>query len=238
MTTVASGVAEFFDTLSIVLPCYNEAMSIGPVVKQACASAAAIAREFEVVVVDDGSVDGTAARVTELGFENVIVVRHPRNQGYGAALRTGFRTARHGWVFYTDGDGQFDLTQLEPFVRQAREGTVLAGYRSPRADASLLRSINGRGWTTLTNATLGLGMRDVNCAFKLFPRSLLDQVPMASRGAVIDAEILWAARRMGLPIVQLPVKHSPRRHGQATGARPSVVLRALWELALLRMRAA
>lgn len=207
-------------------------------VKEAHSAASRVAREFEVVVVDDGSVDDTAAQVDALGLDEVIVVRHAQNQGYGAALRTGFRTARHSWVFYTDGDGQFDLTQLEPFVRQAREGSVLAGYRSPRADASLLRSINGHGWTTLTNATLGLGMRDVNCAFKLFPRFLLDQVPMASRGAVIDAELLWAARRMGLPIVQLPVRHSPRRHGEATGARPSVVLRALWELALLRMRAA
>ncbi|MEM6958604.1 MAG: glycosyltransferase family 2 protein [Myxococcota bacterium] len=221
--------------LSIVLPCFNEAAVVASVVREACTMGRKLAERFEVVVVDDGSVDDTesAAAVDKA----VRVIRHPTNRGYGAALASGFRAARYRWVFYTDGDGQFALDQLDEFLKNAEDGTVLAGYRSPRADGSLLRTLNGRGWTALTNATLGLSVRDVNCAFKLFPVELLRSSPMRSRGAAIDAELLFEARRRGMRIVERPVTHRPRTSGEATGARPKVIARALWELGALRARA-
>ena len=142
-------------------------------------------------------------------------------------------------MFYTDGDGQFDLRQLNVFLASlARPGaprTVLAGYRHPRRD-SLVRTLNGRGWTALANAALGLGVRDVNCAFKLLPRELLARAPLSSRGAAIDAEILAEARRAGYAIAQAPVEHQPRTHGRASGANPAVMARALVELLQLRWR--
>ncbi len=227
--------------LSIVLPCHDEAKNVESVVRAACDAARAVARRWEVVVVDDGSGDGTSERVRALaaGQDRIRLVRHERNRGYGAALKSGFREARYDHVFYTDGDGQFDLAQLEGFLTAPgrRPGAVLAGYRHPRRD-SLLRTLNGRSWTALANATLGLGVRDVNCAFKLFPRALLAQTPLSSRGAAIDAEILAEARRRGYPIAEAPVEHRPRRHGRQSGARPAVIARALYELWELRQRRA
>tara|TARA_B100001750_G_scaffold178057_1_gene146348 strand:- start:5135 stop:5884 length:750 start_codon:yes stop_codon:yes gene_type:complete len=224
--------------LSIVLPCHDEAENVESVVRAACAAGAAVAGRWEVVVVDDGSRDGTGDRVRGLmdADDTIRLVTHPQNQGYGAALRSGFRNARYAQVFYTDGDGQFDLAQLERFVGAGRgANTVLAGYRHPRRD-SLLRSLNGRSWSALANVTLGLGVRDVNCAFKLFPRELLAATPLSSRGAAIDAEILAEARRLGYPIAEAPVVHRPREHGRQSGARPAVIARALVELIRLRRR--
>lgn len=227
--------------LSIVLPCHDEAENVETVVRAACQAASAVASRWEVVVVDDGSADGTADRVRALASAqaSIRLVRHTHNQGYGAALKSGFREARYDHVFYTDGDGQFDLGQLASFLGAPgrQPGTVLAGYRHPRRD-SLLRSLNGRSWTALANATLGLGVRDVNCAFKLFPRELLAATPLSSRGAAIDAEILAEARWRGYPIAEAPVEHRPRRHGRQSGARPAVIARALFELWELRQRRA
>ncbi len=219
--------------LSVVLPCYDEAANAARVVTAAHTVAASLAERFEVVVVDDGSRDGTADAVRALALPEVVIVQHRRNRGYGAALRSGLGAARFEWVFYTDGDGQFDLQQLDHFLSHRENGVVLAGYRSPRADGSWLRSLNGAGWTALTNAALDLRVRDVNCAFKLFPRELLRQVPLSSRGAAIDAEILAGARRLGVPVRQVPVQHRARTGGTATGARPAVIARALLELAQL-----
>ena len=229
--------------LSIVLPCHDEADNVEAVVRAACSAAGSVASRWEVVVVDDGSLDGTGDRVRalmnggETARDTIRLVTHPRNLGYGAALRSGFREARYDHVFYTDGDGQFDLGQLRTFLAAPgrRPGAVLAGYRHPRRD-SLLRSLNGRSWTALANATLGLGVRDVNCAFKLFPRELLAATPLSSSGAAIDAEILAEARRLGYPIEEAPVEHRPRRHGRQSGAHPRVIALAVVELLRLRRR--
>lgn len=224
--------------LSLVLPCFNEEANVEQAVREAAEAARGVAEVFEIVVVDDGSSDRTAARVRALQarMPEVVLVRHDRNQGYGAALRTGFRAARHPWVFYTDGDAQFDARQLVAVAPLLDTTLVVAGYRSPRNDGSAVRTLLGRGWTWVANRSLGLSVRDVNCAFKVFPKELLDDIPLRSQGAAIDAEILAEAKRRGLRIEEVPVAHRPRRAGQSTGARPRVALRALWELAWLSLR--
>lgn len=221
------------DELSLVLPCFNEEANIASVVRAAVRVGRRVARRIEVIVVDDGSRDASRARVGALGLSEVVLVTHEHNRGYGAALASGLRAARFEWIFYTDGDGQFDLEQLEPFLSRRRKGAVLAGYRHPRADGSVMRSLNGAGWTALTNAALGLGVRDVNCAFKLFPRSLIERTAFVSCGAAIDAEILATARSEGFPVWQAPVRHQARTAGVATGAKPAVMARAILELARL-----
>ncbi len=223
--------------LSVVLPCFNEEANVEQAVREAAEAARRVAAAFEIVVVDDGSRDGTVERVRALQsrMPEVVLVRHGRNRGYGAALRSGFRAARYPWVFYTDGDAQFDARQLASVAGLIGGGRVVAGYRCPRNDGSA-RTLLGRGWTWVANRSLGLSVRDVNCAFKVFPKALLDAVPMRSRGAAIDAELLAEAARRGLRIEEVPVAHRPRRAGRSTGARPGVVLRALWELLWLSWR--
>lgn len=224
--------------ISMVLPFHDEAGSVDGVVREGVAVGRALGGPFELVAVDDGSRDATG-RILDglvLEFPELVVVRHRVNRGYGAALRSGFACARHEWIFFSDGDGQFELAQLREFVEAARPGRVVLGYRAPRRDP-FGRRLLGAGWRGLTRRVLGVEARDVNCGFKLFPRVIVANIPLRSEGAGISAELLVRARRAGLGQVELPVRHRSRDHGQASGARLGVVLRAFVDLAAIRLRA-
>ena len=219
-------------SLSIVLPCYDEAANVERVVRACVRVGREVARDLEVLVVDDGSTDETAAIVRGLSGEipELRLLRHPTNRGYGAALRTGFRGARHTWVFYTDGDGQLDVEALPRVLPLLERHDIVSAYRAQRQDGTV-RSIGGVAWTALVNACLDVRVRDVNCAFKIYPRAFLLDTPMRSEGALIDAEMLSDARRRGLRIAQVAVRHFPREAGRQTGAAPRVIARAFVELA-------
>jgi len=217
--------------LSIVLLFYDEEEVAADVVREALAVGSSLG-PFELVLVDDGSRDGTPAILDSFASGTVRVVRHETNRGYGAALRSGLRAARMPWVFYTDGDGQFDLRELPSFLRSLDRADVVIGYRERRADPFVRRAL-GRAWSALTDAALGTGARDVNCAYKVFPRSLLRRMTLESDGALIDAELLASVRRAGATIAEVPVQHRPRGSGHPTGAKPAVIARALGELAAL-----
>ncbi len=219
-----------------MLPCRNEEANVAAVVGEALEAGHRSARWLEVLVVDDASTDGTAACVTRLARsdERVRLVARRVSRGYGAALRTGLLRARGDWVFYTDGDGQFPLGQLPGFLERLAEADVVAGYRRVRRDAPGRRWL-GRGWTWLANGMLGLSLRDVNCAFKVFPRLLFERVALRCDGAAIDAELMAAVRQLGLQVVQVPVEHRARRAGNPSGGRPSVALQAVRELWSLTM---
>jgi len=219
------------DSLSIVLPCYNEGFTIAAVAEAAERVGREVADVVEVIVVDDGSDDrsGEILRAMETEIPTLRCVEHGENRGYGQALRSGFRAARHRYVFYTDADGQFDFGDLHQAVLELRENDIVVGYRAIRQD-SWVRRLNGRLWSYLTNRCLGLRVRDVNCAFKIFPADLFDRITLRSRGALIDAEILVKSRRLGLRIGEIPVRHHPRRGGRATGADLRVMWRAFAEL--------
>jgi glycosyltransferase involved in cell wall biosynthesis len=216
--------------LSIVVPAYNEAGNVGGVVRAVLAVAPEVAGRSEVIVVDDGSRDGTAAEVA--GIAGVRVVRHPTNRGYGAALRTGLASGREPWSFVIDGDGQFDPQDLPRLAAIAAEADVVAGYRAQRADP-LGRRLCGRVWSVLVRRLLGVRVRDVNCAFKLVRREVVAAVALESTGALVSAELLGKAAQQGFRIRQVAVSHRPRRRGRATGASARVVWRALRELLAL-----
>lgn len=222
--------------LTVVLPCFNEAPNVERAVHEAASAAARNADDYEIVVIDDGSSDGTAGIADDVARENphVRVVRHDVNRGYGAALRSGLAAARMPWVLLTDGDLQFDLAQLEHFVPLSADADLVLGWRIARKDP-LHRRLNAAAWNRLVGRTFGLHVRDVDCAFKLIRRDTLDGLPpLTSTGAMISTELLVRAQRSGARARELGVEHRPRLAGEQSGADPRVVLRAFRELRRLR----
>jgi glycosyltransferase involved in cell wall biosynthesis len=161
-------------------------------------------------------------------------VSHERNQGYGAAVWTGFISAVKDLVFLTDGDKQFDVDELSLLLPLLEGADLVIGYRKKRADPPL-RLLNAWGWKQLVNLLFGYTARDIDCAFKLFRRRVLDAVDVHARGATFSAEFLIKARRLGFVIRECGVSHYPRPAGQATGAKPAVIVRAFRELLHLRL---
>ncbi|MBN1846779.1 MAG: glycosyltransferase family 2 protein [Sedimentisphaerales bacterium] len=218
-------------------PCRNEQDNIERVVGGALAVLPAISDDYEIIVVDDGSTDRTAEIADRLAAEHpcLRVIHHPVNRGYGGALQSGFRAATKDWVFYTDGDGQFDLGELPGLLRWIDDYDIVSCYRIRRQD-SRRRRFYGWAWSTLVNWIFGLRLRDVDCAFKLYRREIFDRMALHSQGALIDAEILARAHRAGRRIAQQGVHHYPRTAGQSSGSNPRVILRAFKELYRLRRR--
>jgi len=222
-------------SLSVFFPCYNEEANVERTTLAALATCQAMTDDFEIIIVNDGSKDRTGELADKLAAEHepVRAVHNRRNRGYGGALQTGFRNATKEWVFYTDGDGQFDFKEMFKLLPVLDGHDIVSGFRIDRSDP-LVRRINGWGWTLLCNMLLGTKLRDIDCAFKLFPRKLFDEITMRSEGALIDAEILAKASHRGYRIGQVGIHHYPRKAGQQTGANLLVIIRAFKELLLLR----
>jgi glycosyltransferase involved in cell wall biosynthesis len=222
-------------SISVFFPCYNEQGNVARVVGNALKVLDGLGADYEIIVVNDGSADETGRIADELAaqHERVRVIHHPQNRGYGAALQSGFRAAAKDLVFYTDGDGQFDLAEMPPLLERIRDCEIVSCYRLHRQDP-LVRRINGWCWTRLVCLLFRLKLRDIDCAFKLYRREIFDGMPLCSTGALIDTEVLARAARKGCRIVQQGVHHYPRTAGAQTGANLRVILRAFRELLQLR----
>ena len=218
-------------SLSVFFPCYNESTNVADVTDKALEVLENLGIDFEIIIVNDGSSDDTAEIADKIVIENdrVKVIHHEKNAGYGAALQSGFRAASKEFVFYTDGDGQFDIGEMPGLVPLMSDCDIVSCYRIKRQD-NLLRKINALCWTTLVCCLFRMKFRDIDCAFKLFRREIFDNIQMHSTGALIDTEILARAKRKGYRIIQRGVHHYPRASGEQTGAKISVVLRAFKEL--------
>ena len=229
--------AKSLASLSVFFPCYNEQDNILPVVNQAWKVLDGLNRDYEIIIVDDGSSDRTGQVAKDLARQNqrLRVVTHPANLGYGQALRSGFQAAGMDLIFYTDGDGQFDLVELPPLLQLMDRYDIVSCYRLNRQDP-LSRRIKGWCWTRLVCWLFNLNISDVNCGFKLYRREVFADMELLSTGALIDAEILAQASRRGFSIVQKGVYHLPRTSGLQTGGDWSVVFRAFKELLKLRRR--
>ena len=224
-------------SLSIFFPCFNEKETIRPLTEKCLAIAAQICDDFEIILVDDGSSDGTAELADQLAIEYkaVCVIHHAQNRGYGAALQSGFRAAGKDYVFYTDGDGQFDISEIALLLPLIAQYDIVSAYRLNRQEG-LVRKLNAFCWAKLVNTLFRLHLKDIDCAFKLYKREVFDRITMVSTGALIDTEILARAKRQGYTIGQIGVHHYPRIAGQATGANIKVILKAFRELFKLRKR--
>ena len=224
-------------SITVFFPCHNEQDNVARVAEQAVAVLEAMKADYEVIVVDDGSSDATGRIADDLAGKSprLRVIHHPHNQGYGAALKSGFRAATKELVFYTDGDGQFDLGEMPALLPLMGEYDIVSCYRLQRRD-NIVRKINGWLWTQVICLAFSLRIRDVDCAFKLYRRAIFDQIKMESTGALIDTEILARAARKGYRMTQRGVHHFPRTAGQQTGASFRVILRAFKELWQLRRR--
>ena len=218
-------------SLSVFFPCYNESANVVNVTDKALTVLKGLGIDFEIIIVNDGSSDNTAAVADKLVLndEHIKVVHHDKNRGYGAALQSGFGAASKEFVFYTDGDGQFDIAEMPLLLPLMNDCDIVSCYRIKRQD-NLLRKINAFCWGTLVCCLFRMKLRDIDCAFKLFRRKIFDDIKMQSTGALIDTEILARAKRKGYRIIQKGVHHYPRTSGEQTGANISVVLRAFKEL--------
>jgi len=218
-------------SISVFFPCYNEQANVGRTVEKALEVLGKLNADFEAIIVDDGSSDGTGRIADEIAARDgrVKVFRHQHNLGYGAALQSGFKAATKELVFYTDGDGQFDISEMPPLLDLMGQYDIVSCYRLNRRD-SIIRKINGWCWTRLICLMFGLKIRDIDCAFKLYKREIFDKIELSSKGALIDAEILARAARKGYRITQKGVHHYPRTSGTQSGASLRVILRAFKEL--------
>ena len=241
------------DRLSYFFPAHDEEANLPALVEEALATLPALAERFEIVVVDDGSRDATPRLADELASRHLEVraVHHRTNLGYGAALRSGFAASRYEVLAFTDGDRQFRvsdlgrlLAALEPTAvgtpaggTPARDGgpDVVVGYRMRRADP-LVRTVYARLYRLANRIFFGLRVRDVDCACKAFRRSALEGISVESGGAFFSAELLIKLQAAGHRIAEVGVPHYPRVAGRPTGARPSVILRAVRDFWSLRLR--
>jgi len=224
-------VAQYNLSLSVFFPAHNEVDNIGPLVEKTVAVLEPLVSDYEVIVVNDGSTDGTRELADELSerFPAVRAVHLSTNRGYGGAVKTGIASATKEWVFFSDGDGQFDTAEIENLLPYTGEFDAVVGYRIDRQDPPH-RKLFAFCWGILVRVLFGFRVRDLDCAFKLFRRRLFEGLELHAEGAVISVELFAMMAKAGARIKEVGVHHYPRRAGEQSGGSPKVILRAFKEL--------
>lgn len=225
-------------SISAFFPAYNEEANIGPLCLKTAAALKKVSSRYEVIAVNDGSKDQTAKVVEALHRKQpqIRLVSHKVNQGYGAAVKTGFASSKMDWIFFTDGDGQFDVNEIAKLLPLTRDHDLVVGYRIKRADPPH-RLLNAWAWGTLVRSLFRLkGVRDIDCAFKLIRRDVFKKFKLETTGAMISTELLVKSQKNGFRIAEIGVNHYPRTAGQQTGAKLSVIARAFKELFMYFIR--
>ncbi|KKU45816.1 MAG: Glycosyltransferase [Microgenomates group bacterium GW2011_GWA2_46_7] len=218
-------------SLSIFMPAYNEEGNIAATILDASRAAGSVTKDYEIIVVNDGSHDKTASIVTDLSKldPHLRLLNHRLNRGYGAAVKTGMSACRKDWIFFTDSDGQFHYDELARFVEATNSADLVMGYRRKRMDP-FHRVFVAQVLLKIWNFVLfGLTVRDVDCAYKLFSRQVRDAIKLKTESAITVSEFIIKAKAHGFRIIQLPVQHYARRFGEQTGGNWRVILRAARE---------
>ena len=218
--------------LSIFFPFWNEEKNIEKVVKEAIPVAKQVATKWEILMVDDGSSDNTLEKAKALAKsdpQHLRVISHQPNRGYGAALKSGLEEAKYDLVVFTDGDGQFDFSEITKFLEKISSADIVIGSRVKRVDHPFRHLLMNllKIWDFIF---FGFYFKDIDCGFKLFKRSALKKImPLQSEGAMITTEILARAKSARLTIVEVDVHHYPRKFGDQSGGNLRVIIRAIVE---------
>ena len=225
-------------SVSVFFPCYNDWGTMGSMVLLTVQTARRLGLDFDITVVDDGSDEHTQDLLNEIQarFPEVRVVRHPKNRGYGGALRTGFASGSREWIFYTDGDAQYDVRELEVLLQHAGPDVdIVQGYKIARGDP-LHRKIIGRVYHWGVRIAFGLPYRDVDCDFRLIRRAVFDKIRLDHDSGVICVEMMSKIHRAGFRHVEAPVHHYQRSHGKSQFFNFPRIARTLWNLSGLWIR--
>lgn len=217
--------------LSVFFPFWNEEENIETVVKKAVPVVSRVAKKWEIIMVDDGSSDKTPEIAKKLSKQNpnLKLVQNSKNRGYGAALKAGFKNSKYDLVVFTDGDGQFDFSEVTRFLNKISSADIVIGFRERRLDHPLRHVLMNllKVWDFIF---FGFYFRDIDCGFKLFKKAaILRMGSLKSEGAMITTEILAKAKRANLKIEQVKVTHYPRKFGNQSGGNLRVIIRAILE---------
>lgn len=221
--------------ISVFFPAFNDARSIGKLVEEAYKVLIKYTDDFEIIVVNDGSTDETAEVLARLAekYDALKIVHHAENRGYGAALASGFRHASKEFVFYTDGDGQYDVAELASLLNRIELGVdVVNGYKVERSDRQS-RKIIGKLYNRFAHLFFELPIRDVDCDFRLIRKNRLNQIDLTSVSGSICVELIHKLKKIGCVFAEIPVSHYPRLHGKSQFFTFSRIALTLVELVVL-----
>lgn len=208
---------QHLSSLSIFFPAFNDAETLPKLIERAYKAASSVTQNFEIIIINDGSTDNTAVIIEKLQrkYRQLRLITHKRNTGYGGALISGFAASKKEWIFYTDGDGQYDPTELKSLVALATNGVnVVNGYKTKRSD-SWYRTVIGSVYNAFLQRIFRPPIRDIDCDFRLIKRSALRNISLASQSGAICLELIMKLKSHGAKFTELPVGHYPRQHGQS-----------------------
>ncbi|MBU1033794.1 glycosyltransferase family 2 protein [Patescibacteria group bacterium] len=217
-------------SLSVFFPVYNEEANLEILVEQALRIIPSLASRYELLIINDGSTDDSLKIANKLAskYEQVRVFSHETNKGYGEVLKTGIKNSQYEWIFWTDSDLQFDLSELANFVKETDNYKIILGYRKKRAEG-FRRHLNASLFGIYIDLLFRIHVKDIDCAFKLIQADLLKNLELTSGSAFTSAEILYRLKKKKLKFKEIAVNHYPRIYGQATGANLKVIIKACYE---------
>lgn len=224
-------------SLTIFFPAYHDEHTIEPLTRKAIDVARTLTNDFEIIIVDDQSPDRVGEIADRLAreFPEVRAIHHEKNMGVSHAMTTGYRAAAKDWVFYTDGDAQYDIEELPLLVEHADQFEIIAGYRLNRAEG-LVRAFASRGFHMLVLLFFGYHFKDIDCSFKLIHRNFLKRITFYTGGGLLDTEIMVQARMLRVPIKDVGVHHFEREFGTSQFLKFSLVRRMFLDLVKLRFK--
>lgn len=227
--------AKIIDKLSVFLPAYNEEENIKVTTLKVQEVLERVAGSWEIIIVNDGSTDGTleSAQALVRSDKRIRLISHKQNLGYGAALKSGFYNSRFPWIAFIDSDGQFDFSEITNFIQKQKETNadlVIGYYKKRQVSKSVI--LTTKLWVYLVFILFGLKARDIDCAFKLVSKRVIDSIPHleSERGAFISSELLIKAKKKNFRIVEVPVTHYPRIKGEATARKLDVIIKSFVDL--------